>query len=63
MENKACPKCKGEMEEGVTKNKSAYAGKNEWGNQITPFGVGVTNPRDVSTYRCTSCGFLESYAK
>lgn len=65
----ACPKCKASMEDGFLLDRGHYnseqlvrwiKGKAEtgfwglktWGKESLP----------VSTYRCPSCGYLESYA-
>ena len=64
-----CPKCKGQMEEGFVVD---YAGNfpqvSEWSAESPKmgwfgFGVDVKGVRKITSYRCTSCGYLESYAK
>jgi phage FluMu protein Com len=67
---KKCPKCQNEMEEGfipdgigpmATRITEWYAGaaeKSVWFGLST---MGKTS-REIRTYRCTKCGFLESYA-
>ncbi|MCP4249985.1 MAG: hypothetical protein GY778_23335 [bacterium] len=64
-----CPRCGESMEIGFMLD--ANAGKNSaeparWaeGEPVVSFWFGVRNPikRKVQTYRCTACGYLESYA-
>jgi len=59
-----CPKCEGEMEKGliVDKGHLSWPENPLWGTSKTFFG-GVQNKREVVTYRCITCGYLESYAK
>jgi predicted nucleic-acid-binding Zn-ribbon protein len=69
-----CPKCNDEMEEGLQLDAS-YGGvrKAMWvkGKElptikisILPPKVEITGERYYTTvYRCSSCGFLESYAQ
>lgn len=60
-----CPKCKAEMEKGVIADRDTNFGvKNtpDWGTRISFGGFGLMHPKQVVTYRCTKCGFLESYA-
>ncbi len=65
-EKMKCPKCNGELEAGfipgigtlvggisVWVNKSAYS-------KVLPF---IRPKKRILTYRCTQCGFLESYAE
>ncbi len=69
-----CPKCDGEMEEGLLVDRSfGGAQKATWvrGNELPtikitawPPGIEITGKRHtLSVFRCTSCGFLEAYAK
>lgn len=62
-----CSKCQGEMEEGmlVDMQGTGIAGKQSWGTSLKWGGMlaGVNNSHDVKTYKCKSCGYLESYAK
>ena len=64
-----CPKCKSSMEEGFIKDQSYGAvypthwvegepEKSFWETTKTRGKKQV----QVATYRCTSCGYLESYA-
>ena len=64
-----CSKCSGEMEEGVVVDLN-YAGvlQSMWVEDPILASVGATNPagkRKVKTvtYRCSSCGHLDSYAR
>ncbi len=60
-----CPKCKSEMEKGLIADQSTNLSiKNtpDWGTNISFGGFGLMHPKQVVTYRCTKCGFLESYA-
>lgn len=64
-----CPKCKGEMEEGftldVTHGSRLVSG---WvaGAPERSFWVGIKvkgkRHKSITTWRCKSCGYLESYA-
>ena len=66
----ACPKCAGEMEAGTSSARNA--GRHVWFRGDTypelnlhlfPPGAELSTPlHPVVTYRCTRCGFLESYA-
>jgi hypothetical protein len=64
-----CPKCKARMEEGFLLDKTHGATlSSHWvaGPPVRSFwtGVKVRGKRIVAvrTFRCTSCGLLESYA-
>jgi hypothetical protein len=65
MKTTVCPKCSGEMEKGFLGDKSDLANEVRqcWGTGISITGGGLDNSHPVTTYRCTSCGYLESYAK
>lgn len=65
-----CPKCRGVMEEGFIKDESygmSYASLWVEGAPETSFWTGTkTKGKEqlvVRTFRCTNCGYLESYAK
>ncbi len=62
-ENK-CPKCGGEFEEGIIADSGEKYGKrvSEWGTKLSFFTMVLDNSKDTRTYRCKSCGYLESYA-
>ena len=63
-QNNKCPKCGGEMEEGIATNKNANGHFIiEWGTKTSGVLKNLENARQTLTYRCKSCGFLESYAK
>ena len=65
-----CPKCSGGMEEGFLADNT-YGGflPGQWvqGEPKKSFWGGITVRGKVkiqiATYRCTRCGYLESYAK
>ena len=64
-----CPKCDGQMEEGYLLDHT-HGGRMQarWiqGQPVRSFWTGLriadVDRRLVRTYRCTKCGFLESYA-
>lgn len=65
-----CPKCRGKMEEGFIKDQShgaVYSSKWVEGAPEESFWTGTKTRGklqvQVTTYRCTGCGYLESYAK
>ena len=57
-DNKKCPKCKGKMNKGTVMTPR-YP---RWvkGKPMTKFGY-YTSDTHVYSYRCTDCGYLESY--
>lgn len=65
-----CPKCRHAMEPGFLLDKGHFNSPtpSEWleGEPVPSFWSGLkTKGRDrlpVRTYRCSGCGFLESYA-
>lgn len=69
----SCPKCHGEMVQGyVLDFTPAGVRVNKWNAGIPKkavgFGitVGITDSPSqipIATFRCQSCGFLESYAR
>ena len=65
----ACPKCRSDMEDGfLVDHTHGGVEKPQWasGTPDSSFWVGVRmkgrQRHQVHTYRCTSCGYLESYA-
>lgn len=69
-----CPKCNSEMEEGMTVEYKSPGGfeinvnlpkKETWGKTFKPgfFVDSVERELPITSYRCTSCGYIESYAK
>lgn len=64
-----CPKCDGEMDEGLIADKTTDLSmhyKPKWTTKIRGFnllGGGLESPREVKTFRCKKCCYLESYAK
>ena len=73
MSNEAirCPKCNGVMVQGfISEFKGAeFCTVSNWveGAPIKSFWYGTKVPKDklipVGTFRCSKCGFLESYAR
>lgn len=66
---KTCPKCSGAMERGFLLDETyGGTGQTQWtqGEPKRSFWTGVSVPMDerhlVTTYRCSQCGYLESYA-
>jgi Domain of unknown function (DUF6487) len=65
-----CPKCQSRMQEGFVLDNT-YGGRavSSWieGPPKKSIWVGVLlqgrKPMEISTYRCTSCGYLESFAE
>jgi hypothetical protein len=66
-----CPKCHGEMKQGFILDHKDYASAlvTQWqpGEPQKSFWRGVKSkdgPQyEITAYRCTGCGYLESYAK
>ena len=64
-----CPKCKGDMEEGFILDVThGYRLASRWiagAPEKSFWGIKMKGRRQlvVRTLRCTSCGFLESYAQ
>ena len=65
----SCPRCGGGMEQGFVVDQAQGAMKTQRWVQGAPehsFWLGLKlrgkRQRDVSTYRCGRCGYLESYA-
>ena len=65
-----CPKCKGGMAQGfVLDNTYAARIVSQWAEGVPQksFWMGTKLPDDelvpIGTYRCSSCGYLESYAR
>jgi rubredoxin len=68
-ETATCPKCQGQMERGYSLDYFEISAngfdQSEWGMSLPsklPFAK-VPKTLKVFTYRCTNCGYLESYAK
>ena len=63
-----CPKCGGEMETGFVFDRGDWSIPMEpiWGTDYKPLSLringGIGNKKIVKSFRCNSCGFLESYA-
>jgi Domain of unknown function (DUF6487) len=65
-----CPKCSGPMEQGFVLDVSEHARTvSHWlpGRPEKSFWMGTRTADGshvpIGTYRCRSCGFLESYAR
>ena len=64
-----CPKCKGPMEQGfVLDNSDRGLLVSHWakGPPQKSFWMRTKNPDNqvpIGMYRCTSCGYLEAYAR
>lgn len=59
-----CPKCGGEMEEGLLgeNRASGYGAISTWGKKLA--GLGTLEKGIVTkACRCNKCGFVEVYAK
>lgn len=67
--DRKCPICQGEFEGGfVPDNAYARILKSKWVKGITGSGLlklvgSYVEPHDIGTFRCKTCGYLESYAK
>ena len=67
--SRTCPKCQASMVEGFVIDRTENArGVSTWlegapqRSVWTGIKLGGRKPLDIATWRCTSCGFLESYA-
>ena len=66
-----CPKCRGRMSEGFLLDRGDYGSSSvatwQGGEPKKSIWTGVKQDKseqfDVSTWRCGSCGYLESYAR
>jgi hypothetical protein len=64
-----CPKCRGEMEQGFVVDRTYGAQLvSQWakGAPVKSFWTGTKLPDEelpIGTYRCSSCGYLEAYAR
>ncbi len=62
----ACPKCKQPMQEGYLREETRLA---RWYEGPPRVWLGMTmvgwatRQLPIATYRCSSCGYLESYAR
>lgn len=68
--NIECPKCRSRMEDGfIVDSTHGGSTQSQWaaGQPVKSFWTGLKlrgqRMLKVATYRCTSCGYLESYAK
>jgi hypothetical protein len=66
--NTVCPKCQAKMETGLIPDEGySHTFMSKWVAGIAQtgfFGLKLKGRRQVpiATYRCTACGYLESYA-
>lgn len=68
--DKSCPKCSSVMQRGFILDHTAHSSQvvARWqpGEPQKSFWVGVQTkdspPYEIQAYRCTACGYLESYA-
>ena len=64
-----CPKCSGLMEQGfVLDNTHGASLVSQWakGAPVKSFWYGAKRPDaqlPIGTFRCSSCGYLEAYAR
>jgi hypothetical protein len=66
--NTVCPKCQAKMETGLIPDEGySHTFMSKWVEGIAQtgfFGLKLKGRRQfpITTYRCTTCGYLESYA-
>lgn len=70
FESHRCPKCPGPMEQGfIIDNSYGELLVSHWAPGVPrkSFWTGTKLPKEklvpIGTYRCSSCGYLEAYAK
>jgi predicted nucleic-acid-binding Zn-ribbon protein len=65
MKQIKCPKCNGNMEQGLIKSDGGYAGDLKWGkpDSVSGWTGKVKDGKKIVTYRCQNCGYLECYAE
>jgi hypothetical protein len=62
-EKKVCPKCDGEMECGIILDHSyTELRSQQWKKGLPIHEERFRDLFDVRTFKCSSCGYLESYA-
>ena len=65
----SCSKCQGEMVQGFVMDFTPVGGRVRQWNSGHPKKAGLAGIKDavsqipIGTFRCQSCGFLESYAR
>ena len=61
---KSCPKCKGEMEKGFLVDEgvwgTAFKRRQRWALGANFFGL--KKVRNINSFRCQKCGYLENFA-
>jgi len=66
--NRVCPKCQAKMEAGLIPDEGySHTFMSKWVEGVAQtgfFGLKLKGKRQfaITTYRCTACGYLESYA-
>jgi Domain of unknown function (DUF6487) len=67
--NTVCPKCQAKMEAGLIPDEGySHTFRSKWVEGIPEkgffFGLKLKGRRQfaITTYRCTACGYLESFA-
>lgn len=62
---KKCPKCNSEMEEGIIADSYSNTAKrkSQWGSGLLLGFISLKNPKDIQSFRCKECDFIENYAK
>jgi hypothetical protein len=62
-DKKACPKCGKDMECGMLLDRNYTSCRSQqWQGNCGGDGDEFSTLFDVTTFKCTDCGFLESYA-
>src|SRR5262245_51400037 len=64
--SQSCPKCNGEMEQGFVVDMAPGSRVSQWapGAPFGMFALRIPKSRHpIGTFRCSSCGYLESYAR
>lgn len=60
-ESNKCVKCGGKMEQGViVDHKYTSTTQSKWAKATTLFGS--RGRRNIDSYRCKKCGYIENYA-
>ena len=62
-----CPKCQGNMARGFIAEAGGVTTVTEWTEGLPENATLTGKPEEsrfyVATYRCSSCGYLDSYAR
>jgi len=67
MQTLTCPKCQAQMQEGFIPVYAKGPQVSHWAaGTLKPsffwLGLGRSKMRPIVTYRCSACGYLESFA-